>query len=64
MNHKIRSALASLRRAASWRNTLRAAGLITALWILWSRQHPDATALFFCGVLIGLPSFVRGSAEL
>ena len=59
MSKMIHAAAAKLRLIFTWRNTLRMAGLTTMLWLLWSRQHPDPTALFFCGVLMGLPSFVK-----
>ena len=52
-----------LRGLLTWRNTLRASGLVTMLWLIWTRAHPDPSALLFCGAMIGLPSFVNSEKK-
>lgn len=47
-----------LQRAFTWRNILRASGLGAMLWLILTKQHPDATALLACGAMMGLPSFI------
>jgi len=33
------------------------------LWLIWTRAHPDPSALLFCGAMIGLPSFVQSDKK-
>jgi hypothetical protein len=46
-------------RQITWRNILRSAGLTTMLWLIYTKDHPDPTALLACGAMMGLPSFIR-----
>ena len=58
-----RRVIEAISRLGTWRNTLRASGLITMLWLIWTRAHPDPSALLFCGAMIGLPSFVQSDKK-